>query len=725
MNFKKIYILFILLVLLFGGYITNNIFQNVKQNSISKGYKNLELYSIISSNNIKRNVNKEFLDLSTMISFKSIIENTKDGQQLMELYLRNHNETAKAISRIDSTGHIIYSVPFKDAIGTDVSYQEHNKYALKNHLPFVSEPFKSVQGFWAIAIGYPVFNKDGKFVGLLSILMPADIFNQSVLNLTKSINVIDYYLISQKGNFLFSTKKNETGVRINKFLRNNSRYSFLKSVIDNSYSKSEFIDSSMFKDGIKKYIVFSSVIDLPNTNWTLVVMQDEEVILSGLSTLYGKFMMVAIFFIFVLFAGTILIYWVDKRNKKKLIEQEQLFETVIKKTGQIIYDVNLDEKKVRLGGDIKAVLGFQIEELKSINLSEFERLIHPEDYEKYKTITQNAMSGESTESVEYRIRHKKGRYIYVEDKFAYVFDKKGNPSKKIGSIKDITYKKVADEELKRYKERLEQLVEERTVALERVARDLEIELDEKKRREVELQESKKKAEAANKLKSEFLAQMSHEIRTPINTIMSHSGLIRMELDESTLDEDTLNSFHAIENASERIVRTVELILNMADLQTGSFEVHPHKYDLFSDIVRRLSYEFIPKAESKGLILNIIPPDIDTTVMVDEFSMRQIISNLIDNAIKYTEKGSIEVSFSKNEEGKLVLSVKDTGIGIKDEYLPNLFEPFSQEMQGYTRKFDGTGLGMALVKKYAELNNLDIRIDTEVGVGTTFYVIFND
>jgi signal transduction histidine kinase len=162
---------------------------------------------------------------------------------------------------------------------------------------------------------------------------------------------------------------------------------------------------------------------------------------------------------------------------------------------------------------------------------------------------------------------------------------------------------------------------------------------------------------------------------------------------------------------------------MADLQTGSYDAHFHKYDLYSDILRRLSMELIPLAENKHLEFILETPEVNTTVVVDEFSMRQIFSNLIDNAIKYTEKGSVKISFSRDEQNRLVVSIADTGIGIKEEYLPYLFDAFSQERQGYTRKFEGNGLGLALVKKYAVINNIDISIDTEIEKGTTFNLIF--
>jgi signal transduction histidine kinase len=111
------------------------------------------------------------------------------------------------------------------------------------------------------------------------------------------------------------------------------------------------------------------------------------------------------------------------------------------------------------------------------------------------------------------------------------------------------------------------------------------------------------------------------------------------------------------------------------------------------------------------------------VLSDEYSITQIFANLIDNAIKYTKKGKVEILLEKNKTGNITVEVKDTGIGINKEFLPRIFEPFTQEEQGYTRSFEGNGLGLALVKRYCELNNIIIEVDSVKNEGSTFRIIF--
>ena len=115
---------------------------------------------------------------------------------------------------------------------------------------------------------------------------------------------------------------------------------------------------------------------------------------------------------------------------------------------------------------------------------------------------------------------------------------------------------------------------------------------------------------------------------------------------------------------------------------------------------------------------------NNSIKCDEYSIHQIFSNLIDNAVKYTASGSVIIELRKDKDNKIEVEVKDTGIGISEDYLQNLFLPFSQEEQGYTRKFDGNGLGLALVKKYCELNNIGISVSSKKGTGTSFTLIFN-
>jgi PAS domain S-box-containing protein len=240
--------------------------------------------------------------------------------------------------------------------------------------------------------------------------------------------------------------------------------------------------------------------------------------------------------------------------------------------------------------------------------------------------------------------------------------------------------------------------------------------------ENELIKAKEKAEESDKLKTEFLAGMSHEIRTPVNTIMSYLSLLNNELNE----EDNVRFkevFDAIQVGSLRLTRTIDSILNMAQFQAGTFDVFKTKIDIHDEIIKSLYEEFKYVAKQRGLELKFINNSKNANILGDKYSLSQLFVNLIDNGLKYTKEGYVEIKIYNDEDGTLCTDVKDSGIGMSTEFLPTLFKPFSQEEQGYTRKFDGNGLGLALVKKYCDLNDAVIKVSSVKGEGTKFTVKF--
>lgn len=248
-------------------------------------------------------------------------------------------------------------------------------------------------------------------------------------------------------------------------------------------------------------------------------------------------------------------------------------------------------------------------------------------------------------------------------------------------------------------------------------------ITERKQAEISIIQAKEEAEKSSKLKSEFLAQVSHEIRTPVNTILSFSGLISEELND-IIPEDLKPSFTIMKNAGRRMIRTIDLILNMSEIQTGTYQPLTKRIDLLNNVLYDLYLEYLSAAKEKelGLFLN---NNLDgAEIYGDEYTIGQIFNNLINNAIKYTHRGKVEIILGKNDEDEIYVDIKDTGIGIADDYMPDLFEPFMQEDRGYTRRFEGNGLGLALVKKYCTLNNARIEVKSKKGKGTQFRVTFN-
>jgi PAS domain S-box-containing protein len=246
-------------------------------------------------------------------------------------------------------------------------------------------------------------------------------------------------------------------------------------------------------------------------------------------------------------------------------------------------------------------------------------------------------------------------------------------------------------------------------------------ITERKEFERNLKKAKEKAEKSDKLKSEFLAQMSHEIRTPINSILNFTQLIKYDV-EDKLTEDLKDSFTIINTSSNRLIRTIDSILNLSQLQQGSYDINPTKFNLVENIQRVID-EFKSIAAQKKLSLQLKTTEDKIYVFADAYMVSQLAVNLIDNAIKYTEAGEILVDIN-NIDDNVNLVVKDTGIGMSEEYLKKLFEPFSQEYTGYSRRFEGTGLGLALVRRYCEISNAQIDVKSEKGRGTTFTIVFS-
>ena len=236
----------------------------------------------------------------------------------------------------------------------------------------------------------------------------------------------------------------------------------------------------------------------------------------------------------------------------------------------------------------------------------------------------------------------------------------------------------------------------------------------------ELIASKNRAEKADNLKSEFLAQISHEIRTPINAILSFASLIKEDVKDK-IEDDIFDSFDIMNKAGNRLIRTIDLILNMSELQTDSYEMNIRSINVNNEILDIIVREKRKNALKKKITF-ITKFEDELIINGDENSIYQIFENIIDNAVKYTEKGSVQV-ITKIENEQKIVEIIDTGIGISDNYLKELFQPFSQEEQGYCRKFEGNGLGLALVKKYCEMNDADIEVESKKGVGTKFKVTF--
>jgi len=359
----------------------------------------------------------------------------------------------------------------------------------------------------------------------------------------------------------------------------------------------------------------------------------------------------------------------------QLLQKEEMLQKALElgQSGYWIYDFRT--KKLEISTSLESILTKQ--ELHDLHTKGIYSMVHPDDRDAYKNALLKMQQNDDT--INYVGRNK------TADKwFRTTGNSERNASGKLvrlrAFVKDITTETLQAQEL---------------------------------------EQAKDEAIAANIAKSEFLANMSHEIRTPMNGVLGMAEL----LEESNIDDRQREFVNVITKSSNALLTIINDILDFSKIEAGAFELDPVEFDL-RDVLIDVTTLLSTKAQEKGLELIInYPPFMESYFVGDAGRMRQIITNMVGNAVKFTEVGHVLINVKAKKftesRAELTIEITDTGIGIEPEKLAHIFEKFTQADNSTTRVYGGTGLGLSISKRIVELMGGDMVVTSVLGKGSTF------
>ena len=391
---------------------------------------------------------------------------------------------------------------------------------------------------------------------------------------------------------------------------------------------------------------------------------------------------------------------------RAVAESERKFRSIFTEALEGIFQISADG---RITGNpaMAEILGYQDpEDLKESITDAGQQLFS--DPLLYEGLLKSLKSKDMITQYEAEFTRKDQSRIWGSVKINKIYDKAGKMLRLEGLLEDITDQKQAEDALHKAYQDIEERVNQRTKALQ-VANK-------------KLNQAKETALNATRSKSDFLANMSHEIRTPMNGVITAAELA-LELKPEPILEKYLS---IIRSSGNTLLQIVNDILDFSKIEARQLIIEHHPFELIG-LIRQLSE--ITEIKLQGLgnkvtLKNDIDPAIPTILIGDKTRIQQILSNLLANAVKFTEEGHIELGVTRTEQKddhvKLKFYVKDTGIGMKDSYLTELFKPFTQAEASTTRKFGGTGLGMSIASQLTEAMGGKLWAESKIGIGTTFY-----
>ncbi|HEX7767069.1 MAG TPA: PAS domain S-box protein, partial [Nitrospira sp.] len=364
---------------------------------------------------------------------------------------------------------------------------------------------------------------------------------------------------------------------------------------------------------------------------------------------------------------------------------EERFRLITRAANDVLWDWDLTTNALWWGEGLQTFFGYAVTAVEP-DIQSWSSRVHPEDLPGVLASVHEVLERGGQEwSGEYRFRHADGPYVSVLDRAYVVRNEHGVPVRMVGSMLDLTDRKQAEAALK---------------------------------------QAKAKAESATQAKSAFLATMSHEIRTPMNGVIGMTGLLL----DTDLTAEQRECAETVRRSGEHLLDIINDILDFSKIEAGKLDMEVIDFDLRT-LVEDVAALLAERAHAKGLELStLVEAQVPTALRGDPGRLRQILTNLVGNAIKFTEQGEVVVrvglaeSANPGPEGTVSLrfAVRDTGIGMTPAQCANLFQPFSQADCSTTRKYGGTGLGLAICKELAVLMQGTIEVESTPGQGTCFW-----
>ena len=367
----------------------------------------------------------------------------------------------------------------------------------------------------------------------------------------------------------------------------------------------------------------------------------------------------------------------DIRTAQARVEaSERQLSLVMQATGEGLWDWRIDTGELRHNSRWYDLLGYTAQEMTG-TLQDFTRLLHPDEKNEVQRLLHDSLQHGRPYHHEHRMRHRDGHWIWVLDRGEVVErDNQGQPMRMVGSFSNIQQRKAV---------------------------------------EFDLVEAKQQAELASKAKSVFLANMSHEIRTPMNGIIGMLSLLQA----SGLQADQADMAQMIQQSADALTRLIDEILDISKIEAGKLELRSEQVNLHQ-LIQSCTQLHAAAAEAKGLrVVTQLSCCLPTTLQADPYRLRQIINNLLNNAIKFTPAGQIQLE-ARSDGQHWKCEIQDSGIGISAAQQARLFKPFSQVDDSSTRHHGGTGLGLSISKRLVEAMGGEIGLDSTLGQGSCFW-----